>query len=174
MPNENAILSFEEIEEIARAAGVPKDVVCRPGNLLRGPVVRRHIGKSAALRRQTPQPGQPWFAGLSMAQAAFQHHPTGGELLPGSPQAAPLLNGQRPAAEQAAEQIQGLGLMPAGGQGGADVDQLQLQRGGPPEGIDLEVKRGVHPGAQSHAALLRRHGEENCVKPAGTLGETEF
>ena len=64
--------------------------------------------------------------------------------------------------------------MAAGGQGGADVDELQLQGGIAPEGVGLEIEGRVHPHARRHAARLLRHREEDGVKPAGALGEAEL
>ena len=60
--------------------------------------------------------------------------------------------------------------MAAGHQGGADVDELQLQRRGAPEGVGLEVEGGVHPAAYRDTALSLRDGEEDGVEPAGALG----
>ena len=64
--------------------------------------------------------------------------------------------------------------MAAWGQRGTQVHQLQLQGGGAPEGIGLQIERSIHPAARLQLSGGLRHGEENGVKPAGTLAEPQL
>ena len=49
-----------------------------------------------------------------------------------------------------------------------------MQGGGAPEGIGLQIEGGVHPAAGLQLSGGLRHGEENGVKPAGTLAEPQL
>ena len=58
-------------------------------------------------------------------------------------------------------EVQGFRLVAAGSQRGTQVHQLQLQSGGAPEGVGLQIEGCIHPAAGLQLSGGLRHGEEN-------------